>query len=118
VSAGESSIPEALAILGSVLPVLLPFALIAAWRTRVHAVRWRECGTLGSRGVAEAGLLGFGIAVLYLAPGIITRPNQAPPYVIVYGVAAFAIGLLVGLVLQATGLLTLKLYGSARPSAR
>ena len=60
-----------------------PFALLAAWRTWVHARRWRS-GSPGRslRGVAEAGACGLGVAVLILLRPSIERPTQGPPYLI------------------------------------
>lgn len=88
-----------------------PFAMAAAWRTFVHTKRWLETGALGRRGILEAGACGFAGAVIVLLPGIVTRPLQAPPYVIAYGGLSAIIGLAVGLVLWATATLTLKLFG-------
>jgi len=87
-----------------------PFALLAAWRTWVHATRWRTGNPRRSlRGVAEAGACGLGVALLVLLPGIIGRPRQAPPYVIVYGGLGVVVGIAVGLVLLVTAALVLKL---------
>ena len=102
-----------LLILGQIGLVLLPFAAIAAWRTWVHAKRWpRERGW---QGVAEAGLCGFGTALLYLAPGIVTRPTEAPGFVLVYGGAALILGLLVGLFLRTAAVLLLRLHEESAP---
>ena len=89
--------------------VLLPFATLAAWRTWVHAARWHERQDAGWQGVAEAGATGFLIAIACLVQGILTRPTEAPPYVIAYGGAALVLGLLVGLVLRTTAVVVLKL---------
>ena len=48
--------------------------------------------------------------VLYLAPGIVRRPAEAPPYVIAYGGAALLLGLVVGLVGDMTAILVLKFF--------
>jgi hypothetical protein len=101
--------------LNSVALVLLPFALLAAWRTWVYAGRWRDRQDPGWRGVAEAAACGGMVALLYLAPGIVTRPDQAPPYVLVYGGAALLMGAAVGLFLRATALVVLKLGKPDRP---
>lgn len=104
--------PGALAVFAPTLMTLAPFALVAGWRTYVHARRWREGKGTGWQGVAEAGLLGVGVALAVLAPGIVTRPLEAPPYVIVYGGAALLFGLLAGLILRFTALLTLRRFAA------
>lgn len=86
-----------------------PFAAVAAWRTRVHAVRWRTAGGTGWQGVAEGGALGLLVALGVLSPGIIHTPEQAAPYVIVYGSAALILGLLAGVLLRFTALVALRL---------
>ena len=93
--------------------VLIPFATLASWRTWAHARRFVEGRSRGWMGVAEAGATGLAVALVYLAPGIVTRPLEAPPYVIVYGSAALFLGLLVGLALRLTTLLVLRLHRSA-----
>ncbi len=73
-----------------------------------HFVVSRHEYTPGDVAALEAGLCGLGTALLYLAPGIVTRPMEAPPYVIVYGGAALILGLLVGLFLRAAAVLVLR----------
>jgi len=92
--------------------VLLPFALLAGWRTWVYARRWCDRQDRGWWAVWEAGACGFILALLYLAPGIVTRPAEAPPYVIVYGGAALVLGVLAGLLLRTTAILVLELRKS------
>jgi hypothetical protein len=89
--------------------VLLPFAGLAGWRTWVYARRWCDRTDRGWRAVAEAGACGLILALLYLGPGIVTRPADAPPYVIAYGGAALVLGVLLGLFLRSTAILVLKL---------
>src|SRR5215475_5272409 len=49
---------------------MLPLALVAAWRTWVHATRWQEQErTLW--GVAGAGALGALVVIAMLAPGVL-----------------------------------------------
>lgn len=98
--------------------VLLPFALLAGWRTWVYARRWSNGQDRGWRAVGEAGACGFSLALLYLAPGIVTRPADAPPYVIVYGGAALLLGVLAGLLLRTTAILVLELRKSPRPERK
>lgn len=87
---------------------MLPFAAIAAWRTWVHARRWNARKGSGWQGVVEAGACGLAAALLYLVPGIVTRPLEAAPYVMAYGGAATIVGLLFGLVLRTTAMLILR----------
>jgi uncharacterized membrane protein YhaH (DUF805 family) len=92
--------------------VLVPFALLAGWRTWVYARRWCDRQDRGWRAVGEAGACSLILALLYFAPGIVTRPAEAPPYVIVYGGAALLLGVLVGLFLRTTAILVLELRKS------
>jgi hypothetical protein len=92
-------------------PVLLcaPFAALAAWRTWVHAVRWRAGLGSGLRGILEAGLTGLIPMLVYLLPGIVSRPAEAPPYVIAYGGMAFVAGLVVGAILWTAAIVVMHL---------
>lgn len=96
---------------GAYVVALAPFAMAAAWRTFVHTKRWLETGASGWRGILEAGACGLAGALIVLLPGIVTKPLQAPPYVIAYGGLSAIIGLALGLVLWTTATLTLKLFG-------
>ena len=53
--------------------------------------------------VLEGGLVGFAVALWVLLPGIVTRPLDAPPYLIAYGGFAVVVGVICGLVLRTTG---------------
>ena len=86
---------------------LVPLSFIAGWRTFVHARRWLIMREHSWRGVFEAGVCGFICVLPILAPGIVTQPTKAPPYILVYGGLAAVIGLIVGLVLRTTALSTL-----------
>jgi hypothetical protein len=86
---------------------LLPLGLIAAWRTFVHGRRRLTGDDHSWRGVFEAGLCRFLYVLVILARGILTRPMQAPPFVIAYGGLGLILGLIIGLVLRTTALLTL-----------
>jgi hypothetical protein len=90
------------------VPKLVPWAALAAWRTWVHARRWREHRGSGWQGVAEAGACGFAVALKILAHGILSRPAEAAPFVIAYGGPALILGLAAGLMLRGTALLVLK----------
>ena len=107
---GSPRIETMIPILMRTTLVLLPFALLAGWRTWVYARRWCDREDRGWTGVAEAGACGLMLALLYLAPGIVTRPAEAPPYVIAYGGAALLLGVVVGLFLRTTAILVLKLF--------
>jgi hypothetical protein len=96
---------------GAAMTRFVPLAMLAGWRTWVHAKRVREHQGSGWQGVAEAGALGFLLAIVVLAHGILTRPADALPYVVFYGGAALLIGVALGCVLRATGLLVLKYCG-------
>ena len=95
---------------GAYLTVLAPLAFAAAWRTFVHAKRWLEYGRWGMTGIVEGALCGFAAAVIVLLPGILTKPTQAPPYVLAYGGMASILGLAVGAILWVTATCTLQLY--------
>jgi hypothetical protein len=97
-------------VIGAYVTGLAPFAMAAAWRTFVHARRWLEKGSRGSLGILEGAACGFAGAVLVLLPGIVTKPMQAPPYLLAYGGLAAVLGLAVGAVLWISATLTLKLY--------
>ena len=90
------------------LVAIVPVALVAGWRTWVHASRYREGTGTGWQGVVEAGGLGLTLALGVLARGIVTRPAEAPPYVIFYGGVALILGLATGLILRVTALTVLK----------
>jgi hypothetical protein len=85
--------------------VVSPFALVAAWRTWVHARRRLLTGHGGWSGVLEAGALGFATGAVYLMPSLANPAALAP--VLIYMVVATVLGLLVGLLLRmvAVGLL-------------
>ncbi len=91
-----------------VIVACVPFALLTAWRTWVHALRYLRGESAGWQGVLEGGALGFLAALWVLRWGIIHRPAEAPPYIIAYGGAAFVLGLLLGSVLRLTAILVLK----------
>jgi hypothetical protein len=94
---------------------LSPFAMAAAWRTFVHAKLWLAQQEAGWRGVLEAGACGFVAAVVVLLPGIVTRPMEAPPYVLAYGGMCLILGLAVGLILWTTATVTLHLLPGGDP---
>jgi hypothetical protein len=90
---------------------LAPFALLAGWRTWVHARRYcRGLGT-GWQGVVEGGAAGFVRSMIVLLPGIVTRPTEALPYIIVYGGGATILGLVCGSFLWLSAMVTLRMLG-------
>jgi hypothetical protein len=106
-------------VLLEALQFVLVFAAlgaVAAWRTLIYARRFMSGGSGSWAGVGEAALCGFAVALLYLAPGIVTRPREAPPYVILYGAAAAIIGAIVGLVLHTSARLALRISEPAAAS--
>ena len=116
VTADVPGAPRMWATIRMLIPIsllLLPFALLAGWRTWVYARRWCDQREAGWRAVAEAGACGLILALVYLARGIVTRPAEAPPYVIVYGGAALLVGVVVGVILRMTAILVLKVRKSA-----
>jgi hypothetical protein len=86
----------------------LPLALIAGWRTWVHARRYRAGLETGWRGVAEAGLSGFVVALIILGPHVARRPFDAPPYIAAYGGFALLVGLVLGLILRTSAIVVLR----------
>ena len=92
----------------------LPFATLAGWRTWVYATRWQEQRRGSWLAVAEAGGWGLAVALFILAPGIVTRPMDAPPYLIAYGGFALLVGLVLGLVLRTAALIVLRLHPGSR----
>ncbi len=91
-----------------------PFAMVAGLRTWMLARRWQS-GDHTWRGVVEAGACGLIVALIGLLPGIITRPTQAPAYIVAYGGFGLVVGLAIGLLLQASAVIVLTL--SRRTSA-
>lgn len=85
-----------------------PFAMFAGWRTWVHARRRLGGCDPAWQGSAEAGACGVGIAIVFLLPGLMMRPADATPYIVVYCGGALLVGLGCGLVLRMTALWVLR----------
>jgi hypothetical protein len=101
----------ALLMFGQIALVLLPFAMLAGWRTWHHAMAMRDQRGRGWLGVGEAGACGLIVALGVLAPGILVNGALAgAPYVAVYGTAALILGLLAGLILRTTALIVLRFH--------
>jgi hypothetical protein len=88
-----------------------PFALLAGWRTWAHGRRWPD--DRGWQGVVEAAGCGLAVALLALSGGIVARPMEAMPYVIIYGGLGLFVGLTIGVVLRVTAIIVLTLSESA-----
>jgi hypothetical protein len=88
--------------------VFATLAVIAAWRTWVHALRFLADGSIGWQGVAEAAACGLAVQLPYLVPSFLTLEPIAPRAVIVVAGIAAAVGCVVGLLLRATALAILK----------
>src|SRR5262249_31783242 len=91
----------------------VPLALVAGWRTSVHARRYVRPENRGWQGVAESAAVGFVIALAVLARGIVMRPLDAPPYLIADGGGALRLGLAIGLVLRAAAMCVLAVLSPA-----
>jgi len=94
-----------------------PFAVIAAWRTWVHGGAYRSGQGRGWQGVAEAGALGFLVALFVLRWGIVNRPTDAPPYIVFYGGLATLVGAAIGLILRTVAVTVLKRASRAERQA-
>jgi hypothetical protein len=78
--------------------------MLVGWRTWVYARRWRVAHERGWRAVLEAGAARVVPPLMVLAPGIVFRPMEAPPYVIAYGGLGLRIGLTLGVFFRITAL--------------
>jgi DNA-binding transcriptional LysR family regulator len=94
-----------------VMVPLVPFAMLAGWRTWVHARRYVDGQGTGWQGVIEGGTAGLVAALVVLSRGIATRPREAAPYIIAYGGGGMLLGLAFGLLLRTTALIVLKQLG-------
>jgi len=94
---------------GVVAFVMLPFAALGRWRTSVHAQRYL-CGESGWTALFESGVTFAVIALTPLVPGVITKPLQAPAYILVYGGGAFVLGTIVGFFLRLTAIISISLF--------
>ena len=83
-------------------------AAITTRRTKVHAEKYLAGTSRGWAGVGDAALCGFGMTLVYLAAGILTRTSEALPYILFYGFFGTILGAIVGVVLRAVAIATLK----------
>lgn len=91
--------------------VVAPFALVAAWRTWVHARRRLAGEGPGWKGVAEAGGLGLVTGAFYLLPAL--RNPSALPVVTAYLLVATVLGLAIGAVLAVVSITVLRVLSIA-----
>ncbi len=105
---GWSPWPDAIRFVLVSASGMAPFALVAGLRTWMLARRWRN-GDRTWRGVVEAGACGLIVELIALLPGIVTRPTQAWAYIVAYGGLALIVGLVIGLILQASAVIVLTL---------
>jgi len=98
----ERAASQLLPLVSGYLTAVSPFAMVASWRTFVHAKRWLSDGATGGRAILEGAVCGFAGAVLVLLPAIVTRPREAPPYVLAYGGLAAVLGLVVAAIVWVT----------------
>jgi hypothetical protein len=96
---------------GTLTVLASPLVVLAGLRARVHAARYVAQQGRGWQGVAEAAAVGFCAAILPLTRGILTRPGDAPPYVLFYCGAGLLIGLLYGVVLRTIAVAVLGVIG-------
>ena len=101
-----------------IIGALAPGSLVAGWRSWVHAHRALKRGRFGWLGVVEAAACGFGRCFLVVGSRVLTRAAFGPPqqvavwvyvaYPAFYGALAALVGFAIGVVLQLTGMVTLR----------
>ena len=117
------------AVVTAVLMVALvatPLAVLAFWRTWVHAERFLSRETTGWQGVFEAGALGFALTLPFVLPGVIARQfnpgTWGQPqalilglgYVGAYGVLGLVVGIVLGFLLWLSAMLALLVHRRVR----
>jgi hypothetical protein len=94
--------------LGSTAP-MVPLALIATWRTWVHARRWREGGRDGTA-IAEAAICGVAVALAFALYGAAfgqSSPLVILPGILIVSVLGAVVGAALGLVLYIVAIVAL-----------
>ncbi len=94
--------------------VLLPFAALGAWRTRVYARQVIARESHGWVAVAEAAACAFGVMFVVNLPLSVTRAVTMPLSAISYSMLAITLGVLVGTLLRATALFVLSVSREGR----
>jgi hypothetical protein len=87
--------------------VLLPFAALAVWRTRVYARRVIARASRGWAAVGEAAACAFGVMFVMNVPLLVKHTLPMSLFAMAYLVLAVALGVAVGIVLRATALFAL-----------
>jgi len=107
--------------IASVAPwVIVPFALLAGWRTFVHARCYRQGRGRGWLGVLEAGATALGVLLVFLGPMLLRAPEFGAAVLgaVIYGSYALSMGLLTGMVLRLTALLALWMFDTPTAAYR
>ncbi len=112
------------AVTAVLMPALVaaPFAMLAFWRTWVHAQRSLRGESAGWRGVLEAGALGVALTLPVVLPGVVLRQFNPGPwgqpqafvlglaYLGGYGLLGLGVGLGLGLLLWLSATLVLRAH--------
>jgi hypothetical protein len=119
--AGWTPLLPMVAALGDFGPVMLPFAAVAAWRTWVHARRWRAGRPTEWQGVWEAVACGVVTLLILVLPrsarlvtALMTQPIQTLAYLVFSLLVAAVVGLVLGMLLDTAAILVLKMMTSGR----
>ena len=87
---------------------MAPFALVAGWRTFVHACGYLEGKGRTGQSILEAIALGAAVPIFILVPLVAVRlfdaPLQAAAYVLAYALIGAVVGFVFGAVLSVTAL--------------
>jgi hypothetical protein len=93
--------------------VLLPFAALAVWRTRVYARRVIARASRGWAAVGEAAACALGVMFVMNLRLVIKHTLPMSLFAIAYFILAAALGMVVGIILRATALFVLWLEAPA-----
>jgi hypothetical protein len=92
--------------------VLVPFAALAVWRTRIYAQRVIAGESQGWAAVVEAAACAFGVMFVMNVPSLVKHTLPMPPSAVAYFMLAVALGVAFGIVLRATALFVLWLQAN------
>jgi hypothetical protein len=100
--------------------VTAPLAAVAAWRTWVHATKWQMHHRTWW-GVAEAAAVGALLVIVLLVPPVLTaaivlRSLWGFAAIAVYAAIGSLVGLVLGLMLQVTAMIVLKIASLRGPA--